>query len=340
MSKFKIIRENPDQFRKDIVKFWEEYLPGTSAGRFDWMKNNPAGPAIWLFAIEENTGKVAGTISLFPKDLFLDGKKIKAAILGDFMIHERFRVYGPALSLLRAAIEINGRGEFDFLYTIPNLKSRKIVEKSGFRPAGNLYSLMLPQQCNFVTQKYVGSLGAKIVDKPLLLMLKILSRATYSRCPSVFEDIDWHDESFNELCQNVHQSRVGLMISDCSLKYLEWRYRHNPQSHFRVVTFRRQAGSDIEGYFVISSNDERVELYECVALEDRVFLAMISKIGEICKHQNCRGVYSYIYEKNPLLSAVRRCGFFNTRDQVEMYTYPETVEECAHWCCTAADRNM
>ena len=104
MSKFKIFQDNPKKYKKEILSFWEEYLPGTSPKRLEWMNENPAGPVIWIFAVEEKTGKLAGTISLFPKQLFVNGKMVKAAILGDFMLHKKFRVFGPVLDLLKETI--------------------------------------------------------------------------------------------------------------------------------------------------------------------------------------------------------------------------------------------
>ena len=236
MPKFKIIQDNPQKFKSQILNFWKEYLPGTPLARLDWMENNPAGHAIWLFAIEEKTGRLAGTISLFPKDLFLNGKKIKAAILGDFMLHEKFRVFGPALSLLKAAKAFKEKGEFDFLYTIPNLKSKKLVERVGFISAGKCYSLMHPQKLDFLIKKYVGYFFAKILEKPLLLTLRLFSRATYAGFPGVLEGIDWHDDkAFNEFFRQVSKRHIGLMTGDYSLAYLNWRYRQNPEFDFQVL---------------------------------------------------------------------------------------------------------
>lgn len=322
------------------MDFWEEYLPGTPPARLEWMENNPAGSAIWLFAVEEETGKLAGTISLFPKDLFLDGKRIKAAILGDFMLHKKFRVFGPALSLLKAAIAFKEEGNFDFLYTIPNLKSKKIVEKAGLRPAGKCYSLMSPQRCDFLLEKYVGSFMAKILENPLLLILQLFSHATYVRCSGVFEEIDWHDEAFNEFCQRMRKKRIGLMTGDCNLLYLDWRYRQNPELHFQVFSYRKRAGGDILGFIVLSLNKHRLEAYDIVAFDNKIVLAMIKKINAICKKEKCRGVYSWIYENNTLLPVMKRCCFFDTKDKAEIFIYPEKIKEIERWSFTAADRNI
>ena len=341
MPKFKIIQDNPQKFKSQILNFWKEYLPGTPLARLDWMENNPAGHAIWLFAIEEKTGRLAGTISLFPKDLFLNGKKIKAAILGDFMLHEKFRVFGPALSLLKAAKAFKEKGEFDFLYTIPNLKSKKLVERVGFISAGKCYSLMHPQKLDFLIKKYVGYFFAKILEKPLLLTLRLFSRATYAGFPGVLEGIDWHDDkAFNEFFRQVSKRHIGLMTGDYSLAYLDWRYRQNPEFDSQIFTFRERTGGDILGFFVFSLNEHSLELYDIVVLDNKMILAMIKKISAICKKAKCRKIYTLIYEDNPLLPVFKKCCFFDTKDQIEIYTYPEEIKEIEQWSFTSADRNI
>ena len=341
MSKFKIIQDNPYLFKNEILDFWKNYLPGTPAARLDWMENNPVGPAIWLFAIEEKTGKLVGTISLFPKELFLDGEKIKSAILGDFMVHHKFRVFGPAFALLKEAIAYQKQGAFDFIYTIPNSKSKKIIGKFGFRSAGELYSMMCPQQCHFVIEKYVGSLVAKILDKPLLLALTLYSRATYAGCPGIFEEIDWHnDEAFNEFCQQICKSHIGLMTGDYSLIYLDWRYRQNPEFDFQVFTFRKRAGENIQGLFIISLAKHRLELYDIQALDKKNIPAIIKKIIVICKKAKSRGIYCSIYENNPFLPVLKKCSFFDTKDRIEIYIYPEKIKGIEQWSFTSGDRNI
>ncbi|MBC8440656.1 MAG: GNAT family N-acetyltransferase [Deltaproteobacteria bacterium] len=341
MSKFEIIQDSPHKYKDKIFDFWKEYLPGTPAERLDWMENNPAGPAIWLFAIEEKTGSLAGTISLFPKEFFLNSKKIKAAVLGDFMLHSKFRVFGPALALLKAAITYQKQEVFDFLYTIPNLKSKKLVEKAGFRLAGELYFMMHPQRCEFLLKKYIGFFLAAILDMPLSLLLKFFSSATYASRSAIFKEIDRHDDAaVNEFCKQIRKSGIGLMTGEYSSAYIDWRYRKNPEFDFQIFSLRKKAGEVIQGLFIISLRTDRLVIYDIVALDNKNILSMINKIMEICKKRKFRGIYCSIYENNPLLSVIKRSCFFDTKEQIELYTYPEKIKETELWAFTSADRNI
>lgn len=340
MSTFKIIKENPHQFKKQILKFWEKYLPGTPANRLDWMGKNPAGAAIWLFAIEQKTGKLAGMISLLPKKLFLDNKMIKAGILGDFMLHPEYRVFGPALDLLKAAIALQEQGKFDFLYTIPNLKSKKIAGRAGFKSVGQLYTLMKPQETVFWLGKYMPPVAAKVLQWPTMLALKMLSRENYVYCRGEFIELDWSDSSFDLFVEQWKKDQSGMLTGDHQLSYLKWRYLENPEFNFRIITFKKHVTGDLLGFFVVSIHNNRLEIYDLVAVESRYVYMMIKKITAISKSENCRGVYGMIFDKNPLMAFARKCCFFDTKDRAEIFISPESPEGISQWHFTAADRNI
>lgn len=341
MAKFKIIRENPSVFKAEILHFWTEYLPGTPPERLEWMENNPAGPAIWLFAVEAETGKLAGTISLFSKELFVEGNKIRAAILGDLMLDQKFRVFGPVFDLLKTAISCQKKGEFDFLYTIPNLNAKKVAERVGFRPSGQLYSMMCPHRCDFFIEKYVGSFMSMVLQKPLLLTWKLSSRATYVASAGIFEEIDWRESKvFDEFFLRLRNNQIGLMTGDYRLDYLEWRYRQNPEFDFKIFTFRKWAGESIQGLFIFSLEKQRLELYDIVGIDQKSIFEMVKRINIISEKVKCRGIYISVFVNNPLLPVLKKCCFFNTKDQVEIYTYPEVINETKQWSFTSADRNI
>ncbi len=340
MAKFKIVQADPFQFKAEILHFWEEYLPGTPPARLEWMEKNPAGSVVWLFALEEKTGRLAGTISLFPKQLFYKGKTIYAAILGDFMLHQKFRVFGPALDLLKEAIARQKKGEFDFLYTVPNEQSVKIAERVGFRSIGAVYSLVRPQQCDVLLEKHCGRLSAKIFGKPACWLLDLFSGITSVGKSVVVQQMDWHDTALDEFCRKSRENKITIMSGDCSRSYFNWRYRENPEFKFQIYTCRKQNDAPIQGVFFVTLNKNRMELYDIIALEDKYILPIMGEINKICKKQKCVGVYSSVFEKNPLLPIMKRSCFFDAKDQIKIYTYPSNIPGTENWAFTSADRNI
>ena len=340
MPKFKIIQADPSQFKAEILHFWEKYLPGTPPARLEWMKNNPAGSANWLFAIDEKTGTLAGSISLLPKDLFYNGKKIKAAILGDFMLHKKYRVFGPALNLLKENITKQQAGEYDFLYTVPNEQATKIAQRVGFIPAGELFSMLRPHQCNEFLKKRLGALPAAILGKPLSCFLDCCSRSTYTRGSMYFSEVDWNSSDIDIFFEELRHTKRSIMIGDYSLSYLDWRYRNNPECKFQIITCRKDISEPVEGLFVFSLIHGQVELYDIMSTDDRLIPFILKQISIICKRENCRGIYNLIFEKHPALSLLKKCCFFNVKGHIELLTYPGNIPEIQNWAFTSADRNI
>src|SRR5262249_22156648 len=62
---------------------------------------NPFGAARTLIASTDDTGEMIGIASAFPREFWIDGRKQRAWILGDFCMTQRFRTLGPALALQR-----------------------------------------------------------------------------------------------------------------------------------------------------------------------------------------------------------------------------------------------
>ena len=90
MAAFSIIQADPDKYKNEILTLWKNNLPDTPRGRLEWMKNKLEGQPIWYLAIYEETGKVAGSVSIIPRNIRVNGKTNSAGILGDFMVEKPF----------------------------------------------------------------------------------------------------------------------------------------------------------------------------------------------------------------------------------------------------------
>jgi len=67
------------------------------------------------------------------KELFLEGNRIKAGILGDFMFKKKYRSLGPALAFLKGVINEFENLGIQFVYTIPNEKAKQIFKRIDFK---------------------------------------------------------------------------------------------------------------------------------------------------------------------------------------------------------------
>ncbi|MCK4708459.1 MAG: hypothetical protein KAU21_07565, partial [Gammaproteobacteria bacterium] len=176
MAKFEIILSDPLKYKNEIIQFWEDYLTGTGAGRFDWMQNNPAGSSIWLLAFEMDSKELAGMISIMLHEVLIEGEKIRSGIVGDFMISNKYRVFGPALPLLKAAVGSKDSLDLDFLYTVPNPASMKLTARVGFSERIKMCHFVRPIK----TESYIAS---RVKNKIILKVLSIGADAVLSWLP-------------------------------------------------------------------------------------------------------------------------------------------------------------
>src|SRR6185436_12415022 len=120
MTKFEIRQVSPTEHTQQIRGFWQKYLPVTPMARLEWLEGNPAGATLWLFAYDGKTQEVAGMVSITKKEIYVEGKLVSVGILGDLMAGERYRVFGPAMQLIREGVAAARNAAISWVYTIPN----------------------------------------------------------------------------------------------------------------------------------------------------------------------------------------------------------------------------
>ena len=177
MTKFIIEQRDPAPYRGEIIKFWNDYLPDTPPERFDWMRyGNPAGSAAWFLAFSKDSNELAGTVSVMPKEMLFNHKKIHVGIVGDYMVGSKYRVFGPGLQLLKTAMQSLSDLDLEFIYTIPNEKSEKIIKHVGFEDKGRIYYVGKHITVDNYLAKYIGAFGGKLVGFFIEQIIRILSK--------------------------------------------------------------------------------------------------------------------------------------------------------------------
>lgn len=340
MAKFKIVRNDPTPYRQKIIKLWEEYLPGTPPGRFDWMNHgNPAGQAVWFFAFEEKSGDLAGFISIMPRDFFLNGRAIRAGILGDFVVTNNYRVFGPGLQLPKTAIKSSYDLGFRFIYTIPNSESKKIMERAGFTDIGFVYYLAKPITVSHYLKKKMHPLLVKYAAPLIESGLRILSRETYAWTGGVFQEVSTIDQSFDLLWEKVKMIQPGI-LGDHSSAYLKWRYLKNPQYQFHILTYKEKAGGDLLGYVVYTIINETLEVFDIVAVDGNYIIKLLKKIVGFARQQKYHSIYLTVFKNNVWLKKLKTYRFFDTKYEMKLFLACD--QGCLHenWLFFAGDRNI
>ena len=340
MARFKIIRKDPTLYRQEIIKLWEEYLPGTPQGRFDWMNHgNPAGQTAWFFAFEEKTGDLAGCISIMPRDYYLNGKVISAGILGDFVVTNKYRVFGPGLQLPKAAIKSSSELGFRFIYTIPNTESKKIMERAGFTDIGFVYYLIKPISARYFLEKKIHPLLAKISAPLIDLGLRILSRETYAWSGGGFQEVSTIDQSFDHLWERISISHPGI-LGDHSSAYLNWRYLKNPLYQFHILTYIGKLKRDLLGYVIYTIGNGALEIHDIIAIDKKCLVRLLKKIVGFARQQKYHSIYLGIFENNLWLKKLKTYWFFDSKYEMKLFFSDDIAQFPKNWTFFSGDRNI
>lgn len=339
MSRYTIIQADPGTYREEILEFWEHFLPGTPSGRFDWMAGgNPAGPAIWFLALDGKTGELSGTVSVMPRDLWCRGTKVRAGIMGDFMVRGTDRVFGPGLMLPRAVVARMGELGLDLLYTVPNDESRKIIEKSGFRRCLALKNLVRPVLTEHYVRKYVHVGLARHLAPVTDAALRVMSSLVAPWTRGVVREDAMADESFDALWAGIRKQETALM-GERGSAFLNWRYLANPAGAFSILSSRDRHG-DVLGYACCSTDAGKLHVHDIKATAERHYRDIIRALYERARAQGCHGMHIQVSEQDPMVAWMRRSLFFDAGDGIDVYAVePEERIDMGAWHFTGGDRN-
>ena len=334
-----IIHTRSDKYRGKIVQLWNECLPGTPEGRFDWLaEGNPAGPAEWFLAIDENNGNVVGTGSLMPKELFYNGQRIKGGIVGDLMVSPTIRKQGVAQRIQRMIANSLEKLEMDSLYVVPNDKSNKLLVQAGIDHVFLLENYLLPVDF----EHYFKKIGFNLPAKFLFNFLQKLGDGFFvpfcndEQC-TISVVINFNEE-IDALWEKVREI-PNIIIGSRSSAYLDWKYCENPVSDFRVLQYRTLSGV-LVGYIIFSVTDSKLHIFELVSIKDKYYAGMISELRKFAKTVQVVGIYLCTTENNPVLKALRWRGFFPIGGNLQILCKGEVFIEKRPWAFFASDRNI
>jgi hypothetical protein len=324
MSKFQIIQADPAQFKEQIIDFWSKYLPGTLPARFEWLSDgNPAGPAVWFFAIDDKN-ELAGMVSITPRNVVMNSKPMRAGILGDYIINGKYRVFGPNLLLLKSALASMIGLNLNFIYTVPNAQSELIIKRVSAHKVGCFKNFVKPLNAKHYLSKYVGSSSQGLIAPFVNAALAMISRETYTLSRSVLGECTVFDESFDTLWEGV-KKRFN-MAGDHGSAFLTWKYLKNPLHRFRMLTLKERTDGSPKGFIIFNVEKSRLNIHDVMAIDKTSVSELLKGLVLMGRRENCISVNIEIFDTNPLLSALKSFGFFDAKTDFGVFYIGEE-----HW---------
>jgi len=341
LKNFFIIHTNdPNQYKDQIIHFWEEYLNGTPPERVKWLSHgNPAGKTIWILSILKEKNKLIGLVSLLPKEIFLNGKKYLGAIMGDLIVHRDYRVFGPTLSLLKEAAKSISVDNFDFIYTIPNSDAIKIIQRAGFKNIININTFVRPVIAEYYLNKHLPIFFAKIISILIESFLFIFTKHTYSLPKGIIDENAVIDESFDRLWEKNKNLLINI-VSGRSVEQLRWRYNKNPLCNFKIITYKESKSVELGGYIIYSTCDKKIKIYDIFSLKEKYKVQMMKAILKTARKERCKGIYYArsveINKQYPL----KEYGFISSQNNMQLYWSAIQGLSLELWDFVEGDRNI
>ena len=338
MSRFIVKQEDPFKYKGDVAEFWRKDLPDTPEGRLEWMMNdNPAGPATWFFAFDSKNGELAGMISVMPRDLLVNGQKMRAGIVGDFVVGEKYRVFGPALSLVKSVTNSLARLGLDIIYTIPNRESEKLIERVGFTELGQFLHYVRPINLRYYLKKHANKLFLDLPAPTVKVVLKAISLQTYVTYGNVREESSI-TRDLETLLGSEEDKRPVTSLRN--FEFLDWRYAKNPFGHFQIITCWDRRGNKLVGYLIFIIEGSQLSIYDIFCNGRCAFLRLVKKAEQIASEKQCKGLYVRLMDSNPMHPLFKKCGFLDTKDRAPVMVYTEKPIYLKGWDFFSGDRNI
>lgn len=291
MARFDIVQGSPLEYRGDILDMWRRLLPGTPEGRLDWlMEGNPAGPAVWFMAFDRSTRRLAGVLSVIPRSVYHDGRALRAGILGDFMVLEEYRAFGPGVLLPRHVTKNRETLGFDFFYTVPNENAQKSIEAAGFDSRWAVRTLAKPVSVRPYLLRYLPRAAVKAAAPVADLAIRAVSPESYTGNAYEATVGDPISGSFDDMWEKARRNTPGL-LGDRSSKYLEWKHRRNPLGPLTSIVLRKRGGDAVVGYLFYRIDGPRLSVADLLLADQDGLRPLVRSATTIARQHACQAIY-------------------------------------------------
>ena len=315
--------------------FGKNKVRSTSREYYEWkiLRNPFQRGSIYL---ERKDGIVAGSTTLTPKKLFVQGLGVQAAEIGDTFTHPEYRRQGIFSRGVRACTQYAVSHGIEVIYGTPNTQSLPGYQsKLGYPP------------CPFISLSYMTK-----NRRHLRALVRSLAKLTLGRRlgpPDVSPSVILRQAFSNRAASGPRVARgaepfdiaaVDAFVDDidglwgkpryifCTIRdktYLNWRYFDHPDDYHVVVA--KEAGR-LLGYVVTKvSNDGRIgTICDFITFDDRldVFHALIDEAEKSLEKAGVHLIQLRCAAGSPYHEALLERGYYDHgslgRQQVIVYS--------------------
>jgi hypothetical protein len=294
--------------RQEMLELLNRNFEPGQETRFEWRHiDNPVGQA-WAWFLYDGSEAAVGTVAVFPRRLYVDGKQVVCGQVGGFAVDSSHRSLGPAVLLQRTTFEPVDSGALPFCFDCPpHDRGMSTFVRLGMRPscAVTRYAFVLRSD-PYLEKK----LGGRAWTKPVIAVANLYlgSRATRRRISGLeISNLDGaFGDEFSELDKRV--SSTGAIRTSRSAELLNWRHIENPSSGFRVLVARR--AGELLGFLTFTTCEGRAYIGDLFGLElDTTGPALLEATIDICRQESTSSLHGFCSEGSELRPLFAHAGF-------------------------------
>jgi hypothetical protein len=273
-----------------------------------------------------------------PRQFFFEDETKQAGILGDFMVHKKYRVFGPALLLIQAAVNTFNEYGLDMVYTIPNKQSEIFAKMVGLNTVGIMRHFVKPLYTSRYVRRYVPCIIADVLSYVIDLGLRLVSKETYLPNSGSFDEPLHINQSYDVLWNTFKKSHTS-MVGDRSAAYVEWKYFQNPDKTIRILSLKERYGNSVDGFVVFSIKDECLYILDILSAGTVGTCKLLKRIIDYGRKQHCYAIRVVCFGTGYLMPILKSFGFFTSAADTKVFSNgnKQLFDNCVFM---AGDRNI
>lgn len=268
---YKIKQIDVSKDKNLIIDFWSKNFPDWPKEKYEWFyRNNPAGVAYCWFVNTEESDEKIGTVALFPRIIYIDGKPKKSGVAGDLIFKNEYRSFWPAFMLQKKVLSLLKNGLVEFVYGSPNTQADQLMKRAGYKIIGTSVDYKkIVKTYNYLLKKLKNKILSRFLSTFLDLLIICFSKETYKAAfinkNTSFEIRSTFDDRFDLLWEKCMKKYP--IIGKRDSKYLNWRFNQCPYIEYKSFILFNKTNDEIYGYIIYKIQDNQLIIAD-ILLED------------------------------------------------------------------------
>ena len=321
-----VVRSAPAaEVEDDVLALWKKLPepPPEATFRWGWV-DNPGR----CFLLEAD-GAVVGVVGVGERHIALDGRTLKAGLLGGFVVEKSHRTFFPALMLQRAVLTWVKKN-VDFAYGFPNESSAPIMKKLGFHDLVKLERWVLVVRHARYIERYVPSSRiSRVIAAPIDRLRRFERRPPRGRKLEVAEP----DSRF---ALAPFPSRPHGVRDDT---FVRWRLANRPDQ--KCTVYRLTEGPRVIGYAAIHFDGSIAHVRDLQGID-------VTAMSHVLRHlagslSDVQSISLLCSAPPELARALEDIGFVIRAPSRTLIGYaedPELLPALSRWYATEADEDQ